>query len=45
MKLRVDELDCAKALDENAKYYTNLNPDDYIKAGGVNKHLATRLKI
>ena len=44
MKLRVDELDCAKALDENAKYYTNLNPNDYIKAGGVNKTLSYTVK-
>lgn len=44
MKLRVDELDRAKALDENEKYYTNLNPDNYILQGGVSKTISYAVK-
>lgn len=44
MKLRVDELDRLKLLDENETYYTNLNADDYILSGGVNKTVSYTVK-
>lgn len=44
MKLRVDELDRAKPLSEDEKYYTNLNADDYILKNGVNKTMSYTVK-
>lgn len=44
MKLRVDELSRERLLSEDESYYTNLNADDYILSGGVNKTISYTVK-
>lgn len=45
MKMQVRELDKNRVMEEDAYYYTNLNPEDYVlKNGGVSKSLTYAVK-
>ena len=38
MKMLVQELDTSRVMEENVKYYSNINPKDYVNPnGGIRK--------
>lgn len=44
MKLRVQELGFDKILEEGNDYYSNLDPEEYIKQGGIDKTISYAVK-
>lgn len=44
MKLRAQELSLNNVLDEDKKYYTNLNADDFINPNGIDKSISYTVK-
>ena len=44
MKLHVAELDTNKVMEENASYYTNFDPSDFINTNGLKTSLAYAIK-
>lgn len=44
MKLRAQELSTHNVLDEEKKYYTDINPDEYINSLGIDKSISYTVK-
>lgn len=44
MKLRAQELSTNNVLDEDKKYYTDINADDFINADGIDKSISYTVK-